>query len=76
MVYDESILSDPNEMGLIIETAAYKHVASFYCPILSKVGYYRGGKKGKEMDIVVSLPRGRILIEVKYRNDAYLNADA
>ncbi|HUW63983.1 MAG TPA: hypothetical protein VMW83_04705 [Spirochaetia bacterium] len=31
-----------------------------------------GGKKNREIDIVVSLPRGRILIEVKYRNDPTL----
>ncbi|HOK43382.1 MAG TPA: AAA family ATPase, partial [Thermoclostridium caenicola] len=31
-------------------------------------GYYRGGKKGKEIDIVVDYPRIKnILIEVKYR---------
>lgn len=72
LVLDESVLSDPNEMGIIIETAVYKHIAAFYYPVLPKIGYYRDKRKNKEIDIVVSLPKGKILIEVKYREEAFL----
>ncbi|MGB9792568.1 MAG: ATP-binding protein, partial [Thermacetogeniaceae bacterium] len=72
LLLDESVLSDPEEMGIIVETAVFKHVASFYYPILPKIGYYRGKGTNKEIDIVVALPKGRILIEVKYREDTSL----
>jgi len=68
VLMDESLLTDPVEMGKVVETAVYKHVAAFYYQKAASVGYYRGGKKGKEIDIVVDYPRIKnILIEVKYR---------
>ena len=67
----EDVLSDDEEMGVIIETTAYKHVASFYQSAASvHVGYYRKAKENqKEVDIVIDLPREKILCEVKYRNN-------
>ncbi|MEQ8200537.1 MAG: hypothetical protein ABRQ24_03825 [Syntrophomonadaceae bacterium] len=38
----------------------------------TSVGYYRGGKSGNEIGIVVDFPKGRILIEVKYRENAVI----
>ena len=71
VLMDDSIMSNPVEMGKIVETAVYKHVAAFYYQMAASVGYYRGGKKGKEIDIVVEYPTsGNILIEVKYREGA------
>lgn len=35
LVLGESVLSDPDEMGVIIETSVYKHVATFYYAILA-----------------------------------------
>lgn len=76
LVLGESVLSDPGEMGVIIETAVYKHVATFYYPVLPKIGYYRDAKKNKEVDIVVDLPGGKkILIEAKYRMDTKINSE-
>ncbi|HHW43795.1 MAG TPA: ATP-binding protein [Desulfotomaculum sp.] len=69
LILDESVLTDPNEMGIIMETSVYKHVVSFYYTVLPRIGYYRDKKNNKEIDIVVALPRGRILVEVKYRED-------
>ena len=41
------------------------------------MGYYRGGRKGKEIDIVVDKPNAyNILIEVKYQEGAPINDDA
>jgi predicted AAA+ superfamily ATPase len=71
VLMDESVLTDPAEMGKMVETAIYKHVAAFYYQKATRVGYYRGGKKNKEIDIVVDYPNvNNILIEVKYREQA------
>ena len=76
VLMDESILTNPDEMGKIVETAVYKHVASFYYQQATSVGYYRGGKKNKEIDIVVEYPKvNNILIEVKYREGAPIADD-
>lgn len=76
VLMDESLLSDPIEMGKIVETAVYKHVAAFYYQQATSVGYYRGGRKGKEIDIVVDKPNAyNILIEVKYREGAPIKDD-
>ncbi|HIV80957.1 MAG TPA: ATP-binding protein [Candidatus Avanaerovorax faecigallinarum] len=71
VLMDDSMLSDPVEMGKVVETAVYKHVAAFYYQQAASVGYYRGGKRGKEIDVVVEYSNSKnILIEVKYREGA------
>ncbi|HVI41947.1 MAG TPA: DUF4143 domain-containing protein, partial [Anaerovoracaceae bacterium] len=71
VLMDGDLLTDPDEMGKMVETAVYKHVAAFYYQRAAKIGYYRGGKKDKEIDIVVDYPNIKnILIEVKYREQA------
>jgi len=71
VLMDDAILADPTRMGKIVETAVYKHVAAFYYNYATSVGYFRGGRKNKEIDIVVDYPNIRnILIEVKYREGA------
>ena len=66
----EDQLTNPEEMGIMVETSVYRHIAAFYYQNTAQVGYWRGGKKGNEIDIVVDFPKGRILIEVKYREQA------
>lgn len=73
LMLDNEVLTDPNEMGIIIETSVYKHVAAFYYSKLPKIGYYRDNRSDKEVDVIVSLPVGRILLEVKYREDTSLS---
>ncbi|MBQ3084669.1 MAG: ATP-binding protein [Clostridia bacterium] len=76
VLMDDSILTDPVGMGKVVETAVYKHTSSFYYQIATSVGYFRGGKKGKEIDIVVDYPNvPNILIEVKYRESAPISND-
>ena len=77
VLMDDSLLTDPVEMGKVVETAVYKHVAAFYYQQATSVGYFRGGKKGKEIDIVVDYPiaAANILIEVKYREGAPIPDD-
>lgn len=71
VLMDDDVLTNPIELGKMVETAVYKHVAAFYYQQATRVGYYRGGKRDKEIDIVVDYPNVRnILIEVKYREQA------
>lgn len=77
VLMDDDVLTDPIELGKMVETAVYKHVAAFYYQRATRVGYYRGGKKGKEIDVVVDYPNVRdILIEVKYREQAPIPNDS
>jgi len=69
VLMDESLMTNPEQLGITVETAVYKHIAAFYYQNTTSVGYYRGGQRGNEIDIVVDFPGGKILIEVKYRED-------
>ena len=65
----DDITNDPTELGIIAETAVYKHIKAFYFKDTATVGYFRGDKKDKEIDMVVKSERFRpIMIEVKYRD--------
>ena len=76
VLMDGDILSNSIELGKMVETAVYKHVTAFYYQKATRVGYYRGGKRGKEIDIVVDYPNiDNILIEVKYREEAPISND-
>lgn len=70
------VLTDSEEMGLIVETAVIKHLHAFYYAERPEIGYWRGDKE-KEIDIVVRRPGSwEILVEVKYRNDPQVSKDA
>ena len=76
VLMDETIITDPIGMGKVVETAVYKHVTAFYYKFATSVGYFRGGKKNKEIDVVVDYPKIKnILIEVKYREGAPIADD-
>lgn len=76
VLMDDAILTDPVQMGKIVETTVYKHTAAFYYQKATSVGYFRGGRKNKEIDIVIERPRlANILIEVKYRENAAISDD-
>lgn len=76
VLMDETLFIDSIEMGKIIETTVYKHLASFYYRKATSIGYFRGGSKNKEIDIVVEYPNTRnILVEVKYRDNATISDD-
>ena len=77
VLMDDSILTDSTEMGKVVETAVYKHIAAFYYQLATSVGYFRGGRKGKEIDVVVDYPNIKnMLIEVKYREGAPIANDS
>ncbi|HBN85395.1 MAG TPA: AAA family ATPase [Clostridiales bacterium] len=71
----DDVLSDERELGVIVETTVYKHIISFYESSTAQVGYFRKAKDNqKEVDVVVELPREKILCEVKYRNNSHISA--
>ena len=72
----DDVLSDDQEMGIMVETAVYKHILSFYhTKPAVHIGYYRKARENqKEVDIVIELPKEKILCEVKYRNNAAVSA--
>lgn len=74
----DDVLSDEKELGMMVETAAYKHMVSFYQGSTARLGYFRKAKDNqKEVDVVVELPREKFLCEVKYRNHSHVpNSDA
>lgn len=67
----DDITDQPDELGIVAETAVYKHIKAFYYDDAASVGYYRGGGKNKEIDIVVTSEKfSPIMIEVKYREQS------
>ncbi len=71
----DDVLSDEKELGAMVETAVYKHIVSFYQGSTAQIGYFRKAKDNqKEVDVVVELPRQKILCEVKYRNNSHIPA--
>ena len=76
VLMDDDVITDPVEMGKMVETAVYKHTANFYSGKAIMVGYYRGGSKDKEIDVVAECPGNKnIIIEVKYRDSAPIPDD-
>lgn len=67
VLMNDDFINNPEELGMLVETAVYKHIKSFYYDDPCKVGYYRESNTGKEIDVVVSSPKYSIMIEVKYR---------
>ncbi len=71
----DDVLSDEKELGAMVETTVYKHMVSFYQRSTASLGYFRKAKDNqKEVDVVVELPRQKILCEVKYRNNSHIAA--
>lgn len=68
LLSSDSVLSDPTESGLIVETAVLRHLRAFYYADTPEIGYWRGDRD-EEVDIVVSSPSYRIAAEVKYREN-------
>ena len=56
------------------DAAVYKHLAAFYYREHTTVGYFRKSGNDKEIDIVVEFPAGKILAEVKYRENSEIKS--
>lgn len=71
----DDVLMDESELGAMVETAVYKHMVSFYQGTPAQIGYFRNARQNqKEVDVVVQLPRQKILCEVKYRGNSHVPA--
>lgn len=71
----DDVLSDEKELGTMVETTVYKHIVSFYQGSTAQLGYFRKAKDNqKEVDVVIEMPREKILCEVKYRNNSHISA--
>ena len=71
----DDVLSDEKELGAMVETCVYKHMVSFYQGSPAQLGYFRKSNDNqKEVDVVIDLPQGKILCEVKYRNNSHIPA--
>lgn len=71
----DDVLSDEKELGIMVENTVYKHLLSFYQGSTAQLGYYRKAKDNqKEVDVVIELPREKILCEVKYRSNSHIPA--
>lgn len=69
----DDVLSDETELGKMVETTVYKHIISFYQGSTAQLGYFRKASNNqKEVDVVIKLPREKILCEVKYRNNSHI----
>ena len=71
----DDVLSDERELGAMVETTVYKHIVSFYQGSTAQLGYFRKAKDNqKEVDVVIELPREKILCEVQYRSNSHIPA--
>lgn len=72
VMMDELIASDAVQMGKVVETTIYKHLAAFYDGQTVRVGYVREKSNAeKEIDVAVEYPtHEKVLVEVKYREAA------
>lgn len=72
----DDVLTRPDELGMIVETAVLRHLISYHYADNPRVGYWRDTSSGREVDIIVESPSYRIAIEVKYRADARITSKA
>lgn len=69
----EEILTDPEELGKVIETSVLRHVRGYYYLDTPSFGYWREPRTHREVDVVIQSPKYVIPVEVKYRASAELS---
>lgn len=69
------ILTDPGQMGLIVETTILRHLYAYYYRDTPEIVYWRDSSSQKEVDFIVRSPAYLMPFEVKYRNNAILDSD-
>jgi len=63
----EEILTNPEEMGTIVETTVLRHLFAYYYRDTPEIVYWRDAATNKEVDIIVRSPSYVLPFEVKYR---------
>lgn len=69
MLKGKALLEDNSALGVAVETAFFKHVATRYYDQSVTFNYWRG-KKDLEVDLVVTINGRLVPFEVKYRSHA------
>ena len=69
----EEILTNPEEMGTIVETTVLRHLYAYYYRDRPEIVYWRDAATNKEVDIIVRSPAYVLPFEVKYKEDPSLN---
>lgn len=68
----EEVLSDPDELGVIVETTVLRHLIAFLYRDVPKVAYWREAATDKEVDVIVQSPGYTLPVEVKYQESPAL----
>ncbi len=69
----EEILTNPEEMGVIVETTVHRHLYAYHYPDVPEIVYWRDPASQKEVDIIVRSPNYIFPFEIKYRERPTLN---
>lgn len=69
----EDVVTDPIEMGRIVETTILRHFYAYHYRETPRITYWRDPRTQLEVDIIVKGPGFMRPIEVKYREDAGLS---
>ncbi len=68
----EEMLTDPNELGVVVETTVLRHLIAFHYRDSPRVSYWRHPKSKLEVDVIVQSPSYTLPVEVKYRESPSL----
>ena len=69
----EEVLSDPDELGKVVETSVLRHLYAYHYLDFPSIVYWREPRTNKEVDVIVKSPRYVIPVEVKYRKSGGLS---
>lgn len=68
----EEVLTNSQEMGLIVETTILRHLYAYYYRDTPEIAYWRNAVTDKEVDIIVRSPAYTLPFEIKYKEKASL----
>lgn len=68
----EEVLTNPDEMGTIVETTVLRHLYAYYYRDVPEIVYWRDAVSQKEVDVIVRSPRYILPFEVKYQENPNL----
>jgi predicted AAA+ superfamily ATPase len=73
LLRSEEVLSNPDDLGLIVETTVLRHLFAYHYRDTPEIAYWRDAATEREVDIIVRSPRYCLPVEVKYRERAALD---
>lgn len=72
----EEILTNFDEMGLIVETTVLRHLFAHYYRDTPEIVYWRDAATGQEVDIIIRSPAYHFPFEVKFKEKAALESNS